>query len=173
MRNWIVFAALMIGGATLSADTQPVVVDMKTCHSLNNPKKPFILVLHRGEPILASIRQCIEVANIPSASISAIGAIEDPVVSDYKLNRHEYIDKKFPGIHELVSLNGTTSYNEQGQTVAHIHIVFTDGNYRALGGHLTDGKVGVVVEVTITPLDKPILRAYNEEIGLELMQPTK
>lgn len=153
----------------MNAAEQPVVVDMKTCDTLNSPKKPFVLVLHRGEPILSSIRECMQKGNIPSASFLGIGAIEETVVSEYNLEKQEYFERSFPGIHELVSLNGTTSLNEKEQTVAHVHVVFTDANYRALGGHLVSANVGVVVELTIIPFPKAINRSYDPETGLELM----
>ena len=151
---------------------QPIVVDMKTCTKLNAPKGPFILVLKLGEPIIDSIKECMKLANIPSASISAIGAIEDHTVAYYDMDEKIYLEDKFKGVYELLSMNGSTSHNVKGEMIAHLHVMFSGKDHKAYGGHLMGGKVGIVVEVTVTPFAQEIHRDLDKATGLELMKST-
>ncbi len=144
-------------------------VTLDDCHKMKNPKKPFILILRRGEPFADSIIECIQRMNISSASVSGFGAIENPIVAAYNLRKRYYMQKEFPGIYQLASLNGTVSLSPKNQLVTHIHIVFTDPNYRAFGGHLMGGECGITAEITIIPLMGEIHREHDHDIGLDLM----
>ncbi len=131
---------------------QRIVVDMENCHLLNSPKDPFILVLTRGEPLLESIRICMKRANIECASISGIGVLLNPTLSEFDSTKNRYKNRKFRGLLEVASINGTTTLAENGKVLSTICVIFTDANFRALGGLLVEGKVGVLIELTIVPL---------------------
>lgn len=152
---------------------QMVVVTMENCHEVKSPKKPFILVLKRGEPYIESLVSCIERMDIESASVSGFGAIENPVVAAYNLKKQQYASKKFMGIYQLASLNGTISTNPKHEKVAHVHVVFCDTSYRAYGGHLMLGDCGITAEITIIPFPREMYREYDEDIGLDLIVPEK
>ncbi len=146
-----------------------VVVTTANCHLFKHPKTPFILVLKRGEPLKESIIECIEKMEIPSASVSGEGALQNPEVGIPTLDRKNFLKKKFAGVYVMVSLNGTVTQSSTNQTVAQIHVGFADADYRIFGGRLFSGEVGYTAEITIIPLPRPIIRKYDPQTGLGLL----
>ena len=50
----------------------------------------------------------------------------------------------------------------------HTHILFTDTDFRAYGGHLFDCRIAAAGEFIIYTGDKRINRSYNDDVGLAL-----
>lgn len=142
------------------------IVDSATCHQLAGTTEPFILNLNRGENLFQGILQCAEKVGLHAASISGLGALEDPKVAYYYLDRKEYDTKEFIGIFELVSLNGNISFVD-GKHFAHIHTALGKADHSLFGGHLMDATVGVLAEITIIPLAGRIERKYIDALGLK------
>ena len=63
-----------------------------------------------GENLFESILRCADAANIQSAIISGLGALDDVNVAYYNLNTRQYQTKLFTGMYELVSLNGNIAF---------------------------------------------------------------
>jgi len=143
-------------------------VDLTTCEALIGTQSPFILVLHKGEPVLASILKCVKTLKIPSAALSGLGAFENPTIAYFDLSQQKYLDKTFPGIYELISLTGNITQSE-GKPMAHIHVALGNKDYQVIGGHFKDALVGVTVEITITPLQNPIQRELDPTVGIRLI----
>lgn len=103
-----------------------------------------------------------------SASLSGLGAIEDPELAYYNMETKKYETKKFPGIFEIASLNGNISFSE-GKLFPHIHVVIGNNQYQAFAGHLMRGIVGATLEITVVPLHRLLYRKFDPEIGLNLI----
>ncbi len=146
-----------------------VVVDMDNCQELQSPTEPFILVLRKGEVVEKSIVECVQRMGIFSASVSGIGMIENPEVGTYNLKKRHYNTKVFPGVYQLASLNGTVTTSPRNLVVGHMHCVFVDSTFRAYGGHLQGGTVGVTMTITIIPFPREIFRQPDHDIGLDLI----
>jgi len=144
------------------------IVDTNSCHKLADTTKPFILNLHRGENLFQGILNCAEKIGLQSASISGLGALENPSVAFYHLHLKQYDTKVFDGIFELVSLNGNISFVDN-KHFAHIHAALGREDHSLFGGHLMDATVGVLAEITIIPLEGRIERHFIEQIGLKGM----
>lgn len=144
------------------------IVDTSTCHQLAGTNKPFILNLNRGENLFQGILNCAEKIGLQAASLSGLGALENPSVAFYHLHLKQYDTKIFPGIFELVSLNGNISFVD-GKHFAHIHAALGKEDHSLFGGHLMDATVGVLAEITIIPLEGRIERQFIEDIGLKGM----
>jgi predicted DNA-binding protein with PD1-like motif len=130
----------------------------------------LILSLARGESIRESIESLAHDEGIVGAKLSAIGAIEDPELGLYMWPSKTYARRDFPGIWELLSLEGNISLLE-GKPFMHAHITISGHDYNVLGGHLFDARVAVVFECFIEPVTTPLLRLPCEAIGLPRWEP--
>lgn len=124
----------------------------------------FVVSLKRGDDICTKLGELAEHEKIVGASVAAIGAIEDPELGFYKLERKEYIRKVFKGNWELVSFLGNISLKD-GKPFLHAHVSISDNNFTVVGGHFFDARVAAVVEMFI--IRTGTLRRVNcEDIGL-------
>lgn len=130
----------------------------------------LVVSLARGEMLRACIENLAIQRGIRGARISAIGAIEDPELGCYDLPSQSYDKRVFPGIWELLSMEGNISLL-QGRPFLHAHVSISGHDYQALGGHLFDARVGVVVELFIDPLSTPLPRIPCAAIGLPRWEP--
>jgi predicted DNA-binding protein with PD1-like motif len=144
------------------------IVDTRTSHKLAGTTQPFILNLNRGENLFEGILNCAERIGLHAASLSGLGALEDPSVAFYHLDTKQYDTTLFKGIFELVSLHGNISFVDN-KHFAHIHAALGRADHSLFGGHLMDGRVGVVAEITIIPLASRIERHFVEQVGLKVL----
>lgn len=144
------------------------VVDSSSCSKLADTDLPFILIVHKGESLIETILKCAQAINLKAASLSGLGALENPTIAYYNLNSKEYQNKLFPGDFELTSLNGNLTKAED-EWVAHIHVTLGDEDYRVIGGHLQNAVVSITTEITVIPFQNPIVRKMDADIGLKLI----
>lgn len=129
----------------------------------------YLLKLSRGEQVVESLLRFAAEKNIQGALFHCIGAVEDAEVGLYDLATREYRFKKFPGILEVASMTGNIALLN-GKPFVHAHVVLSDENMQAYGGHLKEAKVGVTCEINLSVLDTPLTRDYEEGVGLNLWQ---
>jgi len=130
----------------------------------------IVVSLMRGDALRASLEEVAGHAGIVAARVSAIGALEDPTLGCYDLSSKTYSDRTFPGIWELLSLSGNISLRD-GKPMLHAHASISGDDYRALGGHLVDAKIGVLLEAFIEPYPTALHRQMCDEIGLPRWEP--
>jgi predicted DNA-binding protein with PD1-like motif len=144
------------------------VIDSNTYSKLTDPDSPFLLIVHRGENLAEVICECSKAVKLNSASLSGLGALENPTVAYYNLETQTYENKTFTGIYELISMDGNVGHDENGY-VTHIHVALGDRSHNVIGGHLVDAVVGVTAEVTVTPFKGTFTRRMNCNLGLKLI----
>ncbi|MFZ2314151.1 MAG: PPC domain-containing DNA-binding protein [Gammaproteobacteria bacterium] len=147
-----------------------MIVDSTSGKKVATTEKPFILALKMGEDLFAGILRCAEEADLKSASISGLGALDDVTVAYYNLNTKSYQTKLFAGMYELISLHGNITKLD-GKHFIHIHAALGTEEYNVVGGHIMSATVGPSAEITVVPLSNTINRAYDEQTGLKLMCP--
>jgi predicted DNA-binding protein with PD1-like motif len=79
-----------------------------------------------------------------------------------------------PGPLELLSLKGTIHQSEKGETVIHLHGIFSDNDGKILGGHLAeDGNpvLGTVNAFIVELTDAEMITQMDEDVGLGLCTP--
>ena len=131
----------------------------------------LMVSLKRGDMLRGSVHQVATDHGIVAATVQAIGALEDADIGFYSLERKEYAHKAVDGIVELTSLLGNITLLDD-RPFLHAHVTLGLRNFHVLGGHLFDANVGVVVEMTLTPIDdKPLRRIMCDEIGLARWEP--
>lgn len=144
---------------------QPAAVDKYSCSQLMGSEKPFILVLSTDDELLSSISACAKDAKLLGASISALGQLHNPTLAYFTSNpKDKPTLTQFNGYFELASLNGNVAKNKHGY-YTHAHAVLADQKFSGIAGHVNNTKVGLTVEVTITPLSATLQRAVDPETG--------
>lgn len=130
-------------------------------------KNKIYLSIDRDEKVNATLLKVCEENNVSFGWINGIGAINSPEVGYYHIKSKEYIKKTFEGDFEIVSLTGNMTFKD-GQRFIHTHILFTNKEFNAYGGHLFDSRISAAGEFIIILGDNKIDREYNREIGLAL-----
>lgn len=167
MKKFLLIILLSLGAKQVVA-SEIVAVNSNTCQKVASQNQAFILVLKRGENVIDALLTCAKDAQLTSASLSGLGALENPTLAYYNLASKQYQNKNFSGIFELSSLNGNLAQID-GKTKAHIHVTLSDKAYHLLGGHLTQALVGATVELTVLPLPGKISRKHDDKTGLDLI----
>ncbi len=106
--------------------------------------------------VLENLKKLMEELHADSAIIlGGIGMLEDAVVGYF--NGEKYIEEKIEEPAELVSLQGNIGKSDEGY-MPHVHAALANSEHMLKGGHLIDGKVKVVNEITLLILRKIKIR---------------
>ena len=128
----------------------------------------WVLVLRRGEPVVATVLGWVEREQIASGSLSGLGSIRDAELGYYDLDKREYLRRRWPGDMEVVNLTGNLARRD-GQPVLHAHATLSGPDFAAVGGHLFEATVAVTLELEVRPGADAVRRAPDEETGLNLI----
>ena len=128
----------------------------------------YILRLERGEEIVETLAGFASAKEIPSGAVSGIGAVDRIRCGYFDPAGGGYVDKTFEGNLEILSLSGNLSWAE-GFPLPHVHIVFSDEEMRARGGHLIEGRVSVTCEIRLRTFGRHLERKHDPETGLKLL----
>lgn len=131
-----------------------------------------ILVLERGEEVLAALEQYALQYALESAWLSGLGAAQSVTVAWYDIETKQYFDRTFSEPLEILLLTGNFSRVDD-KPFWHIHGTFAGSDYNALGGHVKTLVVGVTCELHITPLGITMTRRHDSTTGLSLLHPSK
>lgn len=128
----------------------------------------YVVVLEKGENVIESLTRFCQQENIQNGHFHAIGAVEYVSCGYYALDEKKYHFTQYDQLLEVVSATGNIMLKD-GAPYVHLHAVFTDTYNNAFGGHVEEMRVGVTLEVMLTPLDSSFTREQDEEIGLSLI----
>ena len=70
---------------------------------------------------------------------------------------------------EIVSLLGNIAW-KQDEVIAHAHGSFSNQQMQVVGGHVAKLVVGAACEIMLEKFEGHIEKAFDEKIGLNLMQ---
>lgn len=129
----------------------------------------YVLRLNRGEEIISSITELCKKENIKAGSISGIGATQLVEAGFYSFKKKKYCGYCFNQNMEILSLLGNIS-TKDGEPYLHLHIVVSNDEGEALGGHLTKAIISVTCEIFIDSIDFEIGRQPDELTGINLMK---
>lgn len=123
----------------------------------------------RGDEVYSGITEYCKELQVTNATVSAIGALAGVELGFYYISQKEYAWKTFSEDHELVSGTGNITLKD-GMPFLHMHVVISDKEFRAYGGHFKKGFAGATCEVIIAEIvsDSPLARKMDEGIGLAL-----
>ncbi len=128
-----------------------------------------ILRFNHRDDIISILQEFAETHDIRAAAIQGIGAFASCTLRFYDLKKKTYFDRDFTDDHEVTSLSGNISLLD-GKPFIHAHATISDREFRAFGGHVKSATAGATLEVIIMPLDGTLTRAFDKDIGLNLLE---
>jgi len=158
MKKLILFLSLLI---TIDLSAQTVAISAADLDYRKDGDN-YLLVLRRGQPVVASLNAFMEKEKLPGATFSGLGAVQDAEVAYYNIDMKKYAYKQFPGSMEVLSLVGNIGWFED-KPVVHPHISLGASDFTMHGGHLKEAEVSLILEIFIIPTRKKIVRELNKE----------
>ncbi len=126
-----------------------------------------LIRFHRGEDIVGGLIEFARAHGIEGAWVNALGAIEDPELGYYHLDRREYTRQLFPGEWEITAIVGNLG-RHGADPVLHVHATLGAVDFSTRGGHLFAGKAGATCEVFLRSLGARLERRLDPGVGLNL-----
>jgi uncharacterized protein len=131
-----------------------------------------ILRFDKGEDVVAGILDFARENKIEGAWLSAIGSAKDIELGFYDIGKRKYLNKLFKGPLELVEASGTLAV-KNGSPILHWHGVFSDEDYKTIGGHIHKLVANATVEIFIHKLGESgndcLERETDPKSGLNLL----
>ncbi len=128
----------------------------------------YLVRLELGEEVLTSLCDFIAKKRIGGGAVTGIGAVENVTLGYFDRNKVKYLEKKFPGVYELVNLTGNIAYVE-GKPFVHAHVVISDRRMTPYAGHLFSGTIAVTGEFFISVAGKKFTRKQDSRFTLKLL----
>lgn len=126
----------------------------QSCQKIVGRSEPFVLKLKSGTEMTDAIFRCVKDAKFSRASIMGVGDLKDPVLTYYRVQDKNFLNKNFTGIYEMASMTGEIVPNAENlHERVNIHVTLADSNYQTIGGHLFSGTVGAIAAITIIPIN--------------------
>ena len=129
----------------------------------------FVVRCEIGDEVVSTLIKFAADNGIHSGSAIGIGALKEPELGYYNLEKKEYVKHKFDGDWELAGLSGNFAC-KGSETILHAHAIFSDDQFHTIGGHLFSAHVAVTGEFYIRPGGIEIERGLDAATGLNLMQ---
>lgn len=128
----------------------------------------FLIRLERGEELIASLAALMREHDIGSGSVTGLGAVDRARLGCYLLEQQDYSSREVSGDLEVVGLTGTLSWYD-GEPFPHVHLMITDEEFGATGGHCFEAWVSATIELVVRTFPDRVDRDRDEAIGLHLM----
>lgn len=121
-----------------------------------------------GTDLLEGLTRAAKDREITAAWITVIGAVRNLAYGFYDQEAREYTTLTHDGELELASAMGNVS-TKDGEPFVHLHVVCTDTDGSAIGGHLMPGTEVFVAEVLFQTFrgEGPV-REHDEATGLAM-----
>jgi predicted DNA-binding protein with PD1-like motif len=129
----------------------------------------IIARIDKGEEIIENIKKLCAEHSVTLGKIHGIGATNKAEIGYFETATKQYHAQIFEGDFEIVPLTGNISTMD-GEIYIHAHINICDKQQRSFGGHVNSAIVSATFECIIDIIDGSVDRAFNEEIGLNLLK---
>ena len=128
----------------------------------------FIVRLERGEELVSSLARLMREHEIGSGSVVGLGAVDYARLGCFRVEDKDYAETTVDGDLEVVGLTGTLSWYD-GEPFPHLHLMLTDTDFRATGGHCFEARVSATLELVVRAREVRIERRVDPAVGLHLM----
>jgi predicted DNA-binding protein with PD1-like motif len=129
----------------------------------------YVLRLESGDDILQSLRQFAAKKRLGASLLEGIGSLSKVKLGHYDFKTKQYKYQAFEDDLEIVNLTGNIA-TMNGQPLPHVHVTLGRRDFSVIGGHLDEGSSANMVEIGIWKLPGKLLKAKDEEIGLNVLQ---
>ena len=154
-----VAAIALVAPANAAGDARPKYVKTPT---------GYLMVLRRGDDVIANLEKLAEQEKIPSASLTGIGFLSDVTFGFFDFSKKEFQPKTFHDV-EMAGMTGTIAWKD-GKPSVHAHAAAAGPDFNAIGGHVLAAKVGPgSVEVSVVVHDKKLQRLVDPDIGANVL----
>jgi predicted DNA-binding protein with PD1-like motif len=132
-------------------------------------QRTFVVILDPGEESFSTISDFAEKQRIGAASLTALGAFSKATVGWFDLAEKTYRKNRVEQQCEVLSALGDIAIDDSGKPSVHVHVVLglCDGTTR--GGHLLEGPVQPILEVTLVETPVHLRRRKRPELGIALI----
>jgi len=124
--------------------------------------------LYPGEEIHASLKTLARERQIPSASLTGLGAVNEIVLALYDPAARAYRETRLAEDLEIATMTGNLSWLGD-EPILHVHGVVSRADCTTAAGHIMRGIVSVTLEVMLQVSRVRIERRADEAIGLNLL----
>lgn len=129
----------------------------------------YLMVLHPGDDVIASIERLATEERVPSASITGIGFMRDITFGFYDFAKKDFSPKTFHDM-EIAGMTGSVAWKD-GKPSVHLHASAAGRDFAAIGGHVLDAKVGTgSAEITLVAHDRRLERKVDPDLGVNVLQ---
>lgn len=128
----------------------------------------YITRLEKGEDFVKTLTDFVKEHGIKAGHFSGIGGTDNMTLAYFNKDKQEFIHKTFTGkIFEILFINGNIS-TMNGEPYLHTHVMLSDDNFNAVGGHLVSGFVATTIELIITVADTELERFRDTGLKINL-----
>jgi predicted DNA-binding protein with PD1-like motif len=129
----------------------------------------FVVRVETGEELIGALKTLMEQEQIGSGTVTGLGATSFARLGIYDVDAKVYVDRSFDGVHEICNLTGSLSWYD-GAPFPHVHMVLSDFELQAIGGHCFEALAGATIEVFVRSFSERIDRAMDDDLGLHLLE---
>jgi uncharacterized protein len=136
----------------------------------------YVLVLERGDELMAEVKAFAERERLRAAEFTAIGAVASAKLAAFDPDRRDYVDIADPGQTELVSLNGRVTLpkdadpaNAPAERQLHVHCVLSLENGSTIAGHVFELVIRPTCEVFLAESTEHVARREDPDSGLPVI----
>jgi len=115
--------------------------------------KASFVSLARGEDLLEGLNAAVSELGIEAATLQVIGGLEEAVVGYFDPDSAEYVPTRTGHVEICAGLGNVTI--RDGAPFIHLHLVLSERDAAAVGGHAMEGCRAFVVEAYFRKLDGP------------------
>ena len=126
--------------------------------------------LFEGEDLAEAIKRRLKEWNIKAGIFFVIGTLKRVALGYYKDRQYKII--RLNGPLEIASCMGNVALDEKGEVIIHAHIVVSDAEGEAFGGHLMEGSpIDATAELMLIEAAEIELRRFlDEKTNLKLLK---
>jgi len=129
----------------------------------------YVLRLESGDDILKSLRQFATSKRIGASLVEGIGSLSKVKLGHYDFKTKQYRYETFEDDLEILNLSGNIASMNR-PPLPHVHVTLGRRDFSVIGGHLDEGSAANMVEIGIWKLPGKLLKAKDEQIGLNVLQ---
>jgi predicted DNA-binding protein with PD1-like motif len=129
----------------------------------------YVLRLESRDDILQSIREFATTKRLGASLLEGIGSLSKVKLGHYDFKTKQYRYETFEDDLEILNLSGNIASMNR-EPLPHVHVTLGRRDFSVIGGHLDEGSSANMVEIGIWKLPGKLVKAKDEEIGLNVLQ---
>ena len=142
---------------------------MRTRQLATSGDRSFVLVLEKGDEVLASLKAFAEQNHVQAGRFTGLGAFSSVVLGFFDYDRKDYDRITLDEQVEVASFVGNIA-TKDGEVSIHPHMVVSRKDGQAFGGHVLEGIVHPTLEIVIEDAPAHLRRVHDSETGLALLK---